>query len=481
MKKIYRKHLKCALMGTANHQKQKEMFPVEAMINEILAEFKGELVDFFAAAGRSLEEAETYFTQRLGKIVTSLLGSYYEQLDRALLEDKKGRREEGMRVERRADKREVLTFLGEVQYTRTYYQTKEGKYCYPIDQVAGVSPRERLSESVQQALVENACKVSYRKSCEIVTGRLISAQSVMNKVRSSSVPVQEKQEKQKVKVLHIDADEDHVTLRNGRGTIVPLISIYEGFVEKGKRRECKNIFHVSAYGVKTEELWEKALCLAEERYDLSEAKIYLHGDGAAWIQSGLEHFPRSEFVLDPYHKNKAIRQATGSMEKEERKTYQERLYQVFRAGDREEFNKIYAELLAKNGEQNEKAGKALAYLNTHFDAIYIRYRDPEAANGGATEPHISHVLSARLSSRPMAWSKATLEHLAPVLAAGRVCMGNVEDPVLPTPLRRLCKPKKKKAAPSSLGLADPDQAVSIPAASGKVTPLFNALRGIIAA
>ena len=127
------------------------MFPVEAMINEILAEFKGELADFFAAAEKSLEEAETYFTQRLEKIVTSLLGSYYEQLDRALLEDKKGRREAGMRVERRADKREILTFLGQVQYTRTYYQTREGKYCYPIDQVAGVDPMERLSKGVQQS------------------------------------------------------------------------------------------------------------------------------------------------------------------------------------------------------------------------------------------------------------------------------------------------------------------------------------------
>ena len=38
------------------------------------------------------------------------------------------------------------------------------------------------------------------------------------------------------------------------------------------------------------------------------------------------------------------------------------------------------------------------------------------------------------------------------------------------------KTKKIKIAPFSLGLPDPAQAVSLPARSGKVTPLFNALR-----
>jgi len=46
--------------------------------------------------------------------------------------------------------------------------------------------------------------------------------------------------------------------------------------------------------------------------------------------------------------------------------------------------------------------------------------DTGANNGGCTEPHVSHGLSSRLSSRPMAWSKTTLQKLAPVLAVGKV-------------------------------------------------------------
>ena len=41
---------------------------------------------------------------------------------------------------------------------------------------------------------------------------------------------------------------------------------------------------------------------------------------------------------------------------------------------------------------------------------------------------------------------------------------------------RTRQPQKRKVAPFFLGLPDPAQAVSLPSRSGKVTPLFNALR-----
>ena len=73
---------------------------------------------------RRLAEAERYFGERLGHIVTGRLSAYYEKLDREILEDKVGRRQEGLSVERRGDKRTILTTLGEVEYSRTYYRTK---------------------------------------------------------------------------------------------------------------------------------------------------------------------------------------------------------------------------------------------------------------------------------------------------------------------------------------------------------------------
>ena len=65
---------------------------------------------------RSLAEAERYFGECLSHIVTGLLLAYYEKLDREILEDKAGRRKEGLSVEPHGDKRTILTTLGEVEY-----------------------------------------------------------------------------------------------------------------------------------------------------------------------------------------------------------------------------------------------------------------------------------------------------------------------------------------------------------------------------
>ena len=456
--------------------KQKGMFPVENMINEMAEKFKANLQEFFMGEKRTVAEAERYFGQCLSHIVTGLLSAYYEKLDREILEDKAERRKEGLSVERHGDKRTILTTLGEVEYSRTYYRTKEQEYCYPVDAIAGVESRQRLAAGVNEELVKNACAMSYGKSVQNVTGNQVSRQTVMNKVRESHVPPTLKQEVRKVAALHIDADEDHVTLCGGKNAIVPLVSVYEGIVRQGKRGECVNVFHIGSYGKKTEDIWDEVLTELEKRYDLSGTVIYLHGDGANWIHSGLEYLPNAVFVLDPYHKSKYLRQSVRDMDEKSAKKYKEMLFSALHDGDKERFASLSTEILKASTENAKKVEEALNYLSNHFDAIHIRYTNPEARNGGATEPHISHILSSRLSSRPMAWSEQTLQHLVPVLAAGQFVLKK-ETPDFSAPSSK--KPqnqKKRKVAPFSLGLPDPAQAVFLPARSGKVTPLFNALR-----
>lgn len=456
--------------------KQKGAFPVESMINEMAEKFKADLREFFIGEKRNLAEAERYFGECLSHIVTGLLSAYYEKLDREILEDKAGRRKEGLSVERHGDQRTILTTLGEVEYRRTYYRTKEKEYCYPVDAIAGVESRQRLAAGVNEELVRNARAMSYGKSVQNVTGNRVSRQTVMNKIRESHVPPTPEQELRKVNVLHIDADEDHVTLCGGKNSIVPLVSAYEGIEKRGKRGECVNVFHIGSYGKKTEDIWDEVLTELEKRYDLSETTIYLHGDGANWIRSGLEYLPNAVFVLDPYHKNKYLWQSVRDMDEKSAKKYKELLFSALRDGDKERFAALSAQILKASAKNAKKAEEALNYLSNHFDAIHIRYANPEARNGGATEPHISHVLSSRLSSRPMAWSEQTLKHLVPILAAGQFVLKK-ENPDFSAPSsKKASKPKKLKTAPCSLGLPDPAQAVSLPARSGKVTPLFNALR-----
>ena len=117
------------------------------------------------------------------------------------------------------------------------------------------------------------------------------------------------------------------------------------------------------------------------------------------------------------------------------------------------------------------------YLLSNFDAITITKRDKASLNGGCTEPHVSHALSARLSSRPMGWSKKTLQRLVPILAAG---VATFEEPQKQNlhypPASAFLKTAEKHFLPNTISLADPDRAVSFPARQNKVTALFNALR-----
>ena len=143
---------------------------------------------------------------------------------------------------------------------------------------------------------------------------------------------------------------------------------------------------------KTEDIWDEVLTELEKRYDLSQTVIYLHGDGANWIRSGLEYLPNAVFVLDPYHKNKYLRQSVRDMGERSAKKYRELLFSALRDGDKERFAALSAEILKAGAKNAERVEDALNYLSNHFDAIRIRYANPEARNGGATEPHISHIL-----------------------------------------------------------------------------------------
>ena len=452
---------------------------MEKIITKIASDFKRDAEEFLAGGIKDIRAAEEFFVPRIGKMVTELLTALYETADQALLEDRAGRREAGLVVERCGEPRTILSQLGTITYKRAYYQRRDGTYCHPMDEIAGVEAYERISARVSEELVDAAREMSYRKCSRVVTNGAVSSQTVMNKLRRSS-PKPEIVERVRVPVLHVDADEDHVKLHNGNSTYAPLISVYTGIEKQGKRGICKDIFHISEYGRGADDLWETALNEMERRYDLSDTKIYLHGDGAAWIKTGLGWLTNCTFVLDRYHVNKALQETVSGMGAQSGSEYRGSLLAALREGNEEEFLSVRKKMLECWPDREESMMVHTDYLLENFQAIHIWYTDPEARNGGATEPHVSNILSARLSSRPMAWSKDTLCRFLPILAAGNCTMDPKEDiaSVSGAPEARIVTKARRKAC-RRLGLPDPDRAVQLPAASGKVTPLYNALRPFI--
>ena len=56
--------------------------------------------------------------------------------------------------------------------------------------------------------------------------------------------------------------------------------------------------------------------------------------------------------------------------------------------------------------------ESLSYLRKNWKGIRKRIKKEEGILGSSTESHVSHVLSARMSSRPMEWSKQGADKVA---------------------------------------------------------------------
>ena len=452
-------------------------------ITHIGTELINNLIAYFSASGDilTIAQMEHDLAPLIREAVGRLATQYIEDVDARLRSDKAGRREAGYSVERHCDARRVLSEIGELSFGRTYYSHRDGGHAYLVDMAIGLERYDRISDGVSVALAGAACEMSYAKSSAYTVGGAVSRQTVMNQVRGcGAAATQEAQEKRLVPVLHIDADEDHVTMRGGRKGIVPLISVYEGVEQKGSRGRCINVFHISEYGKTPDDLWEQALSEVEARYDLANTKIYIHGDGASWIQQGLEWFPCATFVLDKYHKNKAITAMTAGLDKDDRKTYSGWIRAALSGGDSCLLAGLAESLASQLPEREEIISEAAGYLINNIEAISVCGIDHEANNGGCTEPHVSHILSCRLSNLPLTWSAKTLKQLAPMLANGGVVELQRQQSTHPADriLRKAAR-GARRAIKKMYFEPDPDSiGALIPISNGKVNQLYRTLRSL---
>ena len=454
---------------------------MRTIVQESIAQFQQKILSFFhSSTPVTIQRAETELLSIVKEFSLDLFQAYAQEVTESLREDRAGRREVGLTLERREDERSILTQLVEFRYRRDYYLDKHKKqYRYPADEILGVDQYRRVSGEVGLALAGAAAEMSYAKSSRYVTGGEVSRQTVMSKVRGSRPKPVKTEGKKRVAVLHVDADEDHVTLVGGKKSIVPLISVYEGIGQSGTRRYCREVFHISEYGLDPDDLWEKALTAIEGRYDLEGTVIYLHGDGASWIKSAMEWLPNCRFVLDKYHKNKEIKKMSAGLRSlRTRRDVEAGIRESLIHEDGALFNMITEGLCKETPEREKAIREAATYLTNERDGIRICALDNEANQGGCSEPHVSHILSSRLSDRPRTWSKETLVSLAPILAA----RGELEEKkgihVCEEPLLKKVAEKARKAfdLKHTLGLVQPEAIGSLTAiAMGKMTPTFKAI------
>ena len=98
-------------------------------------------------------------------------------------------------------------------------------------------------------------------------------------------------------------------------------------------------------------------------------KIYLHADGGGGIQKGLEWLPNTKFVLDKYHKNKAIKAMTAGIENKYRNNYDKEIRKALNEENLELYEQLTGSLIMQNPDRAETISQNAAYLQRFVKGI----------------------------------------------------------------------------------------------------------------
>lgn len=168
----------------------------EIIVNSFREVVEKSIAEFFSGKGLSAFQQE--YRDGMNQIGTLIQQRLIEFIDQELVEDPSLR--EDWVIERRNDKKTVLSPFGQVTYKRTYFRNKRtGKYAYLADRIVGYTPHQRLDTLLEADLLEEVVDKSYRKAGETLEkqarGTRVSGQTVLNVVRkfkSEQIEVKEK-------------------------------------------------------------------------------------------------------------------------------------------------------------------------------------------------------------------------------------------------------------------------------------------------
>ncbi len=335
----------------------------------------------------------------------------------------------------------ILTPLGSITFTHTRFIHKEtGETAYLLDRLLGWGAHARMSGGVEAGILEEAAQGSYEKAGQRAFRgeERVSRETAMRKVRGVETPPKGQGEtytKRKVKYLYVEADEDHIALQYkekkgdikrykghaDNGQIVKLVYVHEGYADSrggAKRKGLKNVVYFGGLyrGKDNGKLWGEVKEYIEKQYETEAIeKIYFQSDGGGWMKKGIEVLG-AEFVLDEFHIQKYIRKMArlgGGRTDEEREEAGKQLRGWVEKGNRKKLEEWVGKASAG---LTEKEGKKLLeswdYIKNNWAGARKRIKKEEGVIGSSTEGHISHVLSARMSSRPMGWSREGADKLS---------------------------------------------------------------------
>lgn len=413
------------------------------IIHEIAAKISKEIAENIESTlleGNNISEFILKTKKMLDEVGVEITAKALETVDNLMKDNKERKRD--WNVKSKKSKKSLATIFGEVKYERTYYVNKlTGEYKYLSDEAVGIEANDRMDILLESMLIEEAIDSPYRKSGEKISQNVeLTGQTVMNAIRKlESVPNRATPKQvvdTKAQILYIEADEDHVSLQSGKCIEPRLVYVHEGKKKVSKDRfELINPRYFSGVYKESADLWLEVADYIDETYTSgSVEKIYLSGDGASWIKQGKEWIKGSIYVLDRFHLSKYIKKATAHMEGTHRM-----MWHYIKTKRKDFVKELFAVIIEETESETkvESIKDAKRYILNNWEGIMNQYNADYI--GCSAEGHISHILSARLSSRPLSWSRHGVDQMSR-LRAFKANNGNVYELVK----EKKCTQKREK-------------------------------------
>lgn len=132
-------------------------------------------------------------------------------------------------------------------------------------------------------------------------------------------------------------------------------------------------------------------------------------------------------MLDRFHMEKYIQKSVAHL-LDSADDAKSEIYGAIKEKDKKEVRRIYRHIMELTGTESKRreVSESLSYLMNNWAGIVIQEEDAGAAWGCHAEGQVSHVLSSRMSSRPMGWSRRGADQMAK-LRAYRMNGGKIID------------------------------------------------------
>ena len=351
----------------------------------------------------------------------------------------------------------IKTVYGEVSYDRHVYQTCDEygirHYVYLLDDNLSLNRIGLISENYVELLISSITETSYRNCAERVsetTGLSISHTGVWNVIQTLGEKLEDDEKElieadknkkikgsKEVPVLFEEADgvwlnlqgKDRKQRRYPKAEMKAAIA-YDGWADKGSGRYSLDGKIVTAGFNKAADFQRIREAMIASEYNLDDVQIrILNGDGASWIKKTRDK--ETVFQLDPFHRNKAIRENISR-----RKAIQDvmELLEKEQIEEMFEYLTIYKDSLTDDVEI-EKAENLIRYLSANKEGL-LSYKKrgldmPECPKGlvyknmGTMENHIWSIIARRMKHNHTSWSIKGGNHLAKILA--KKCSGKLYE------------------------------------------------------